>query len=225
MSKDLFVTADILEVQSTDRTGWFLSRDPSAISDEVEIQNIHAYIQDVEPSPLISELGQESLYRHLPPSVRGCIRAFMIVRKWLISKLAASKIGLKCRQARMETLLRAIEIARRRNAEPGDVDHTTEKPVPRSFVEGVMVSAVLAVESRMYHRAWQTLAAARGVMCDSLTSLLSKPTTDLPISRDPLAVDVGWLLERILEVISMPDILEQDGLNLVNLDKRRCVSS
>lgn len=224
-SKDLFVAADILEVQSADRTGWFLSRDPSAISDEVEIQNIHGYLQDVEPSPLISELGQESLYRHLPPSIRGCIRAFTIIRKWLVSKLAASKIGLKSRQARMETLLRAIEVARRRNAEPGDVELATEKPVPRSFAEGVLVSAVLAVESRMYHRAWQTLAASRGVMCDSLTSLLSKPTTNITTSRDPLTIDVGWLLERVLEVISMPDILEQDGLSLVNFDKRRYAMS
>ena len=211
----------MLEVQSADRTAWFMNRDPSAISDEVEIQSIHAYVQDVEPSSMISELGQESLYRHLPPSVRGCIRAFMIIRKWLVSRLAASRIGLKTRQARMEMFLRAIELARWRNAEPADAEHALERQVPRSFVEGVLVSAVLSVESRMYHRAWQTLAASRGVMCDSLASLLSKQSVDHPPTREPLTVDIGWLLERMLEIISMPDILEQDGLSLVNFDKRR----
>ena len=211
----------MLEVQSADRTAWFMNRDPSAISDEVEIQSIHAYVQDVEPSSMISELGQESLYRHLPPSVRGCIRAFMIIRKWLVSRLAASRIGLKTRQARMEMLLRAIELARWRNAEPADAEHALERQVPRSFVEGVLVSAVLSVESRMYHRAWQTLAASRGVMCDSLASLLSKQSVDHSPTREPLTVDIGWLLERMLEIISMPDILEQDGLSLVNFDKRR----
>lgn len=222
--KDLFVAADILEVQSADRTGWFLNRDPSAISDEVEIQSIHVYIQEVEPSPMISELGQESVYRHLPPPVRGCIRAFMIIRKWLVSKIAASRIGLRTRQARMETLICALEIARRRNAEAGDGDGAlAEKAVPRSFAEAALVSAILSVESRMYHRAWQTLAASRGVMCDSLASLLTRPTTDQSVPREPLTVDVGWILERILEVISMPDILEQEGLSLVNFDKRRCV--
>lgn len=224
--QDLFVTADILEVQSADRTGWFLSRDPSIISDEVEIQSIHAYIQDIEPSPMISELGQESLYRHFPPPVRVCIRAFMILRKWLVSKLAAPRIGLKTRQARMELLVRAIEICRRRNADAADGDRAlVEKPVTRSFAEGVLVSAVLSVESRMFHRAWQTLAASRGVLCDNLVSLLSKPVSDPPKSREPLTVDMGWLLERMLEVISMPDILEQEGLSLVNFDKRRYASS
>ena len=204
--------------------GWFLSRDPTVISDEVEIQSIHAYIQDVEPSMMVSELPQESLYRHLPPSVRGCLRAFMVLRKWLVSKISALHIGLKTRKARMDILLRAIEVARRRNSE---IDLTgsaiVEKPVTRSFVEGVLVSAVLSVESRMYHRAWQTLASSRGTMCDNLASLLYKPVVDSPVSRDPLTVDMGWLLERMMEIISMPDIIEQERLTLVNFDKRRYV--
>ena len=55
-------------MQSADRTGWFLSRDPSSIADEVEIQSMSSYILEVEPSPLISELTQDSLYRLLPPA-------------------------------------------------------------------------------------------------------------------------------------------------------------
>jgi GTPase-activating protein BEM2 len=205
--------------------GWFLNRDPTIISDEVEIQSIHAYIQDIEPSTMVSEIPQESLYRHLPPPVRGCLRAFMILRKWLVARIAALQIGLKTRQARMETLLHAIEIARRRNSEPSDGGNSVVgKPVTKSFVEGVLVSAVLSVESRMYHRAWQTVASTRGTMCDSLASLLHKPVVDSPVSRDPLTVDMGWLLERMLEIISMPDILEQERLSLVNFDKRRYVA-
>ncbi|EKM53679.1 uncharacterized protein PHACADRAFT_198103 [Phanerochaete carnosa HHB-10118-sp] len=220
--EDLFFTADILEVQSADRIGWFLNRDPTSISDEVEIQSIHTYIQDIDISPTISELGQESLYRHLPPSVRTCIRAFAIIKRWLVSKVAAPRIGLKARQARMETLLHAIEIARRRNSEPGEGDRAAiEKPVIRSFVEAAIVSAILSVESRMYHRAWQTLSASRGSVCDNLASLLQKPAVERPVSREPLTVDMGWLLERMLEMISMPDILEQESNSLVNLDKRR----
>lgn len=211
-------------MQSADRIGWFLNRDPTSISDEVEIQSIYTYIQDIEPSPTISELGQESLYRHLPPSVRTCIRAFTIIKRWLVSKVAAPRIGLKARQARMEILLHAIEIARRRNSEPGEGDRAAiEKPVTRSFVEAAIVSAILSVESRMYHRAWQTLAASRGSVCDNLASLLQKPAVKRPVSREPLTIDMGWLLERMLEMISMPDILEQESNSLVNFDKRRYV--
>jgi len=38
---------------------------------------------------------------------------------------------------------------------------------------------------------------------------------------------MGWLIERMLEVIASPDVLEastQEGQNLVNFDKRRSVS-
>ncbi|KAI0090890.1 hypothetical protein BDY19DRAFT_887550 [Irpex rosettiformis] len=220
--EDLFVSADILEVQSADRTGWFPTHEPSAISDEVEIQSIHSHLQDVEPSAMISDLGQDSVYRLLPPAVRGCIRAFLILRKWVVSKLVTQKLGLRARQARMELILRSIEVCRLRNAEPTLADSLVgERPCIRSFVESVLVSAALSVESRTYHRAWQALAAARGATCDSMSALLTKSSGTPHVVKDPLTVDMGWLLERIVEIISLPDVVEQDGLSLVNLDKRR----
>ncbi|KAH8103500.1 hypothetical protein BXZ70DRAFT_925997 [Cristinia sonorae] len=223
IQEDLFTTADILEVQSADRTGWFPVREPNSISDEVEIQYIHSYLLDVEPSTLISELGQDSLYRLLPPAVRGCIRAFGILRKWLMSKITAQKIGLRVRHNRMDLYLRAIEVCRIRNAIPGDLPHF-ERPCVRSFVETILTSAVLSVESRMYHRAWQIAATTRGTSCDSLSSLLSKPIVTSVSNKDSLTTDMGWLIEKILEVISMPDVMEtppNESPVLINFDKRR----
>ncbi|KAI0689000.1 hypothetical protein BC835DRAFT_1371134 [Cytidiella melzeri] len=220
--EDLFVTADILEVQSADRTGWFLAHEPNAISDEVEIQSIHSHLQEVEPSPMISDLGQDSVYRLLPPAIRGCIRAFLILRKWVVSKLVTQRLGLRARQVRMELMLRAIEVCRLRSADstPADVP-IGERLCIRSFVEAVLVSAVVSVESRIYHRAWQSIAGTRGTTCDTLSALLSKPQVKATVLKDPLTVDMGWLLERMIEIISLPDVVDQDGLSLVNLDKRR----
>ncbi|OBZ69986.1 hypothetical protein A0H81_10131 [Grifola frondosa] len=170
--EDLLITSDLLEVQSADRTGWFLFREASCISDEVEIQSMSSYILEVEPSPMISELTQDTLYRLLPPAIRSCIRAFGILRKWLISKLVPLRLGLRTRQARMELMLRAIEVCRLRN-----FDSTTsnlplaERPCVRSFAEAVLT---------------------------------------------------------IVEVNSMPDVLEsayQDKIILVNFDKRRSLHS
>ncbi|KAK7029539.1 rho GTPase-activating protein [Paramarasmius palmivorus] len=220
--EDLYITADLLETQSADRTGWFLPREPPSIEEMVDIQTIHSYLQEVEPSSLISELSPECLYRLLPPGIRSCIRAFYILRKWIISKLVAPKIGLRARQARMESLIQALEVSRMRSLE-----HNTrldDQPCVRSFVEAVISSALISSESRMHHRAWQNVAINRGSQCDSLTSLLSRPTVRSVSSKEPLTVDMGWLIERILDVVAMPDTIEpihQEGQSLVNFDKRR----
>lgn len=221
--EDLYVTTDLLEVQTSDRTGWFSPREAGHSDEAIEIQNMYTHIQEVEPSNLISEMTQDALYRLLPPSIRSCIRAYGIIRKWLISKLVVPRLGLRGRQARMELLLQAIEIARLRNAEP-NVSHHIEQPCVRSFVEAVVTSAVISVESRMHQRPWQFIAYNRGCTCESLAALLARPSIQSTSSRDCLTVDMGWLIERMLEVIASPDVVEtsvQDGQSLVNFDKRR----
>lgn len=215
-----------MEVQMADRTGWFLPKEPISTAEDVEIQTMYSYIMEVEPSPLISELAQDAFYRLLPPGIRSCIRAYGILRKWLISKIVAFQVGLRTRQARMDILLRAIEIARLRSSDsvPAKLG-IVERPCIRSFVEAVLTSAVVSVESRAHHRAWQNVAAARGVQCDSLTSILRKSFVELAGSLEPLTVDMSWLLERILDIISVPDLVSpvsEDGPCVINFDKRRC---
>ncbi|KAF9523713.1 hypothetical protein CPB83DRAFT_862338 [Crepidotus variabilis] len=222
--EDLYITADLLEIQSADRTGWFSPRELSTSEELVEIQSIYSHLQEVEPSSLISELSQDSLYRLLPPGVRSCIRAFSIVRKWIISKLVASRIGLRARQARIELLIQAIELARLRNTETPSSAQLIEQPCVRSFVEAVTTSALLSVESRLHHRAWQSVATGRNCSCDSLSSLLHRPFVQSTSSQESLTVDMGWLLERMIEIIAKPDIVEptsQESQQLVNFDKRR----
>lgn len=125
----------------------------------------------------------------------------------------------------MELMLQAIEICRLRSAERVSIEvNVADRPCIRSFVEAVLVSAVVSMESRLYHRAWQTVASVRGATCDMLSTLISKATTNSTVSKEPLTVDMGWVIERMIEIISLPDVVEQDGLNLVNLDKRRCES-
>ncbi|KAF6752251.1 rho GTPase activating protein 22 [Ephemerocybe angulata] len=242
--EDLYITADLLEVQSSDKTGWFSSREPAATEEATEIQCLYSYIQEVEPSSLIPETSQDVLYRLLPPGIRSCIRAFAIIRKWLVSKIVAPRLGLRTRQTRMELLIQAIEVARLRSAENpgsnplsasaaaatsptsagGSAANALLQPCVRSFVEAVVTSALLSVESRMHHRAWQSVALSRGCQGDSLASMLLRPYVQTTTSKDTLTVDVGWLLERMLEVIAGPDVLDaasQEGHSLVNFDKRR----
>ncbi|TFK85784.1 hypothetical protein K466DRAFT_664258 [Polyporus arcularius HHB13444] len=223
--EDLLTTAELFELQSADRTGWFLSRDPSSIADEVEIQSMSSYVLEVEPSTLISELTQDTLYRLLPPAVRSCIRAFGILRKWLIAKLVALRIGIQARQHRMDLMLRAIEVARLRSIDGDNADVSpSERPCVRSFVEAILTSAVLSVESRTFQRAWLGVAMARGTGCDTLAAYLSRPVVKNVTTRGTLTADIGWLMEKILEIISLPDVLEspsEEKFVVVNFEKRR----
>lgn len=229
--QDLFVTSDLFEAQTADSTGWFLGREPSSLVDEMDIQTLYAYLTEVEPTPLIGEYPGDSLYRLLPPGVRSLIRAFNILRKWAIWSLVTPQLGFKARYARMELFLRAIETCRLRSIDSQSLPENTslaQVPCVRSFVESVLTSAIVSPESRLFAHVWASIAHARKAASDSLISLLSVQSVEAIESASRLTVDPAWLLERLLEVISLPDVLDspmETPLSLVNYDKRRYVKS
>lgn len=218
---DLIVTIDILETQSADRIGWFLNYEPALNSDEIEIQSIYSHIQENESSILLPH-NQDSIYKLLPSSIRGLVRAHAVIRKYLLSRIVTPRLGLRIRQARMETLLRAIEVCRLRTTNPSSGMSMSQSPF-RSFVETALVSAIVAPESRFFSMTWHYVALARGTTADSLESLLAKPMIQSISKQTRLTIDIGWLLERFLEVISMPNLIDSsmEGSTLVSLDKRR----
>ncbi|GJJ08394.1 hypothetical protein Clacol_002609 [Clathrus columnatus] len=221
---DLIITIDILETQSADRLGWFLNQDAISNSDEIEIQTIYSHLQQVEPSVLISDT-QDSIYKLLPPGIRGLILAHAVTRKYLLSKIVTPRLGLRIRQARMEMLLRAIEVCRLRTMDRPSDEMFINQSSACSFVETAIVSAIIAPESRFFSMAWNSVALSRGTTAESLDSLLAKPVTQSVLNNNRLTVDIGWLLERFLEVISMPNLVDSDvqGSTLINIDKRRCL--
>lgn len=153
-------------------------------------------------------------------------------------RLVASNIGIRGRQSRVDLFLRAIEVARLRNAKsaatttaaaPTLATHPRgHRPYIRSFVEALVSSAILSIESRAHQRAWQGIAMTRGVQRDSLVSLLSKPFVQAAEPKEPLTVDIDWLMERMLEIMTTADTVESLSEEvpqvLINFNKRRSVS-
>ena len=163
------------------------------------------------------------MYGLFPASIRSCIKAFAIIRKWFISKIVFPKLGLRPRQSRLERLLQAVEISRIRNSDSTSSTPISEKPCVRSFVEAVLTSALLSPESRLHARAWQNVANARRTTADSFSALLDSSNAQTS-TGDSLLVDIGWLFERILEVIVMPNVVTppvDEVQGLVNFEKRR----
>jgi GTPase-activating protein BEM2 len=227
LPQDLLTTADLLEIQSADRTGWFLSRDTNSTitNEDVEIQTIYSHLMEVSQSPLISELSQDPFYCLLPPTIRSCLRAHHVLRKWLVSKIVEPRIGSQTRQARMEFLLHAVEMCRDRDR--SDFDHSrhasAERRCIRTFVEFILTSAILSPESRMYSRAWSNVANTRRAGLDSLVAMLVRPNYRPSRNLPDLITDMGWTLERMLEILNLPDVLASptDASGLVNFHKRR----
>lgn len=221
--EDLFITADLLEIQSADRIAWFPPRDVSSTSEDVEIQNMYLHLAEVAQTPLISELSQEPLYRLFPPGLRSCLRAHQVLRKWIVSRIVAPRVGSQVRQARMELLLRAVEVCRDRS----DFDHSQhpspERRCVRTFVEFALTSAILSPESRLHSRAWNNVANARRTGTDTLIAMLVKPNSRHSRNSPELITDVGWTLERMVEILSLPDVLTTptDASGLINFQKRR----
>ncbi|KAG8804101.1 rho GTPase-activating protein, partial [Serendipita sp. 399] len=225
--EDLLSCLEILEIQSKDKTGWIPSSElPTLSQDEIVIQNIYFHLTFVEPSPLLSDFpSTPRLINLAQPSVRSALHCYDQCRKWATAVIAQPGIAFEVRVRRMERFLQALELSRALSCKVDGVSDTD--PVIRSFVETVLTTAILSPESRIFHRAWYQAAAKRRVVHqDSLDQYLRlSSNVELPFpSNFKLAVDFGWMVERLVEMISMPDTLmnSTDTLGtVINFEKRR----
>ncbi|KAF8723198.1 GTPase-activator protein for Rho-like GTPases, partial [Rhizoctonia solani] len=219
---DLIVALDLFETQSVDKLGWYAVSDLPPTGDDTPIQNIYTQLQDVDTSPLISEMGPEKFVRNLPSSIRSVFRAHDIVRRWALASIVAPRLGIQVRQERIELLLRTIEVCRLRTADsPSSQDIL--QPSIRTFTETALGAALCSPESRLFTRAWQEVGAARGASIDSLSSLLSARRVEKIRSPRRMTADMGWLIECLLELSCLPDKSCEggSGVELLNFDKRR----
>ena len=125
----------------------------------------------------------------------------------------------------MEKAIAMIEMCRARMSNvviggKSEAQKSTLEPSLASFVERVVISAVVAPESRLFASAWQGVAFARRVVIpDSLASLIKK---DLILTDATSTLDLAWLNERLLEVSTQMDNFVGTS---INFDKRRMLHS
>ncbi|CAE6480833.1 unnamed protein product [Rhizoctonia solani] len=219
---DLIVALDLFETQSVDKLGWYVVSDLPPTGDDTPIQNIYTQLQEVDTSPLISEMGPEKFVRNLPSSIRSVFRAHDIVRRWALINIVTPRLGVQARQERIELFLRTIEVCRLRTADsPSSQD--IRQPSIRTFTETALGAALCSPESRLFTKAWQEVGAARGASIESLSSLLSVRRVEKIRSPRRMTADMGWLIECLLELSCLPDksCEGSSGVELLNFDKRR----
>ncbi|CAE7194218.1 unnamed protein product [Rhizoctonia solani] len=219
---DLIVALDLFETQSVDKLGWYVVSDLPPTGDDTPIQNIYTQLQEVDTSPLISEMGPEKFVRNLPSSIRSVFRAHDIVRRWALVNIITPRLGVQVRQERIELFLRTIEVCRLRTADsPSSQDIC--QPSIRTFTETALGAALCSPESRLFTKAWQEVGAARGASIESFSSLLSVRRVEKIRSPRRMTADMGWLIECLLELSCLPDKSSEggSGVELLNFDKRR----
>lgn len=168
------------------------------------------------------------------------------MKDWLISQLSEPSIGSAIRRQRFETLIEALEICRSRSVDPdtvwtGDADAppttTTAtstnpssssssppakraelQPSIRTFVGSSIRAALLSPQSRVFTHTWYEVGMSKGApSVESLVALVR----DVPASESSeCTVDLGWYLERLVEVVSVfPDTY--GSADILNFDKHR----
>ncbi len=184
----------------------------------MEIQTFTDLIQEVTPSELLSDRSAvvpagNTLYKILPPSIRSFMRPLSIVKKWVTWHIVEPGIGCSRRATRMKLFLSCIELCR---ASPN-----ANTPCITSFVEAALTAAILSPASRAFQRAWHAVAQEKRCSVDSLEGFLSVPSTRERVSD--LRPDVGWVLERMMEVLCLPDTFDSGNgaPALINFSKRK----
>jgi len=220
---DLLAVCDTLEVQLLDRA-LFLSKELNLSPEEVVPETVFTILRNVEPSPSVSTFcHHDQLHKSFPSGVRLLLRTHATFRAWATHKLAEPGIGPRKREARIDLLLRAVEVCRNRSPAIQRSDRSIlDNPTAPCFVEAALLAAIWSPESRAFSRAWANVASQRGAYPDSVQSLLTRSPVFPPQSKKYI-VDGGWLFEQLLGILSLPDTVVRRDHILVHFDKRRYV--
>ncbi|KAG0265542.1 hypothetical protein BG011_004570 [Mortierella polycephala] len=243
--QEWFALFHVLESQSADPVGWFLSRTYSAIADEdIVITDIHNTLTSIQRNGALgTHWNGERLISALPMCLQNMCRLHHVIRGWVVGQVASPNIAFDVRVDRIQKMLDVILRSRVKMSQFGqDVQsssmrmETGQQPesgggggIP-SFVESAIESALISPESRAYARAWQEVASRRKGSVDSLEDMLaghvdrepSPNVSDAAVAQGVVPA-IGWLVERMLEACCYVRDMSYESPSLVNFDKRQYV--
>ncbi|KAM0793470.1 hypothetical protein ACM66B_000912 [Microbotryomycetes sp. NB124-2] len=216
--RDMQRWIDALEISSlSDPAAWYPSRQLST-KDEEDVVVADPY------SHMLGLVTDSALAAHLPLSLRRVLDKHNVIRKWFLAHIVDPALSARDRQLRMLKAVEVIELCRSRmgNVAFGGQKEPVEslrEPTIASFVERAVASAIVAPESRLFASSWQAVASARGV--SSLDTVLPLIRREPVETAGTCTVDVAWIVERMLEIVTQVDSLS-DGM-AINFAKRRWI--
>lgn len=226
---------ETLELQVSDTTALFNYTWSGSTNDEsITIGNIYSYL-----SSLYRKSPDQPIIEHLPVPIRELIKLHANMADYFCYQVSDPLLHLtgQDRVQRMIQILKMLGILRTRmrfsDLFPDANDTISRVP---SFLETAILDGVLRPESRMYNIAW--LHAGARVATDfggfdpqidelpnSCTIFIPKiPAERLSPKSDgvhAITPCVGWIIERLLEIVCYIPNMAVDTPELINFDKRR----
>lgn len=236
--KDWMELFEILEVQSISSTGFFNFKPiGSSSEDELIIQDVYSYFEH-----LLCDGSEQRLLLTFPRPVRELFRLHSTLVNYFTFQICEPHIRMQERVGRMTSILKLLGINRtrmqnldfvRNDVERSESDKRTNVP---GFIESAICAALLKPESRNFTTSWTVSSCEINKLFGSfspgqlntiyeaipnvLPSLLKQNSTSLALTPC-----VGWVMERMLEVINWIPDMSLDNPHLINFDKRRFVYS
>ncbi|KAK9451389.1 uncharacterized protein V1518DRAFT_8378 [Limtongia smithiae] len=236
--KDWITVQEMFAMQTLDPLKMYSTASASTAEDEVIIQDVFTYC-----ASLRSFNSDELMIAKFPKPVKKLFAFRMNFVHWLVSQLLDRAIKRPQRIKRMVTLLTIIAHCRQRMSVIGyhlkDGDFSEETLIP-SMIETAVAAAIVRPESRYYKICWVMAARELGKdvnRVDTLESIIPTLPTDEKSQMHSSTVGsgiesstpktltpcMGWIFERIFEIICFFPNMSLDNPAMVNFDKPRYI--
>lgn len=238
--KDWMEVLEYLEVQSADINGFFHYRPPHPNNDEeLTMQDIYSYLEG-----LSRENPDDRFLYTLPRPIRELFKLHNNIVNYFTLQISDNAIKKEERVSRMMSILKILGISQRRmksvdlfNKSEGtksdDNGSGLSSHIP-SFLESAISAAVVRPESRAFANSWVQASKEihkqfGGHFNGSIISLESIipdiPAASLknPIGEKALTPCVGWVLERMIEIVCYLPNMSIESPRMINFDKRRYI--
>ncbi|KAK9484975.1 hypothetical protein V1527DRAFT_441962 [Lipomyces starkeyi] len=235
--KDWLAVYELFEMQTVDPHKLFTNRNLNVnTDDDIVIQDVFGFCASLQCFK-----SDELMVALFPKAIKKLYAFRMNLVSWLAMHIADPSLKKSTRVKRMVALLHAIAICRKRMSviEFGpQLNSTDQKPMEDdvqmkipSLVESAIASAIVRPESRQYAAAWAE--AARDVGRDVqqvhlLEDIIPQYESDDNATEqtemwEPLTPCMGWIFERILEIVCYVPNMAVANPRMVNFDKQRYI--
>ncbi|KAJ8101998.1 hypothetical protein POJ06DRAFT_74971 [Lipomyces tetrasporus] len=226
--KDWIAVYELFEMQTVDPHKLFTNRNLNMnTDDDIVIQDVFGFCASVD-----CFRSDEIMVSLFPNAIKKLYAFRMNLVSWVAMHIADPSLKKSSRVKRMAVLLHAIAICRKRMSViefgPQRMEDDVQMKIP-SLVESAIASAIVRPESRQYAAAWAK--AARDVgrdvqQVDFLEDIIPQfddNAMEQTAILEPLTPCMGWIFERILEIVCyFPNMAVENPL-MVNFDKQRYI--
>lgn len=220
---DWMIAFEIFETQSAEPLGFFVPKVTLLSHEDDEVfQDIFFVLKNIRRGN-----RPVSILETLPKSLRELCALRSEIINWILLFIVDIRLTLERRAQRIAVLLKCLAISRKRMSGMDlyeDAKNRTRQQIP-SLVASAIAAALVRPESRAFCHAWLMavkINTGPTTQIDTLEQVIPQDIEGISPTR-PLTPCVGWIMERLLEIVCHVPNMVVENNRLINFDKRRYV--